>query len=26
MLFADEEKKNLKKDDAIFPWGIGGTN
>jgi len=23
---ADEEKLNLKKDDANFPWGIGGTN
>jgi hypothetical protein len=23
---ADEEKPNLKTDDANFPWGIGGTN
>ena len=23
---ADEEKPNLKKDDANFPWGIGGTD
>jgi hypothetical protein len=22
---ADEEKPNLKTDDANFPWGIGGT-
>jgi hypothetical protein len=22
---ADEEKLNLKTDDANFPWGIGGT-
>jgi hypothetical protein len=23
---ADEEKPNLKTDDANFPWGIGGTD
>jgi len=23
---ADEEKLNLKTDDANFPWGIGGTS
>jgi hypothetical protein len=23
---ADEEKLNLKTDDANFPWGIGGTD
>jgi len=22
---ADDETANLKKDDAHFPWGIGGT-
>jgi hypothetical protein len=23
---ADEEKPNLKTDDANFPWGNGGTS